>query len=78
MVDPMAPPLSPAAQAVLDATMLGRRYHSSLAAALRAVAKFPVDVPPHIRDCAYWPYRNGMDRMREHILAIANELDPQP
>jgi len=57
------PELSPAAQAVVDAAMLGRRFQPSLAAALRAVAA----QADYIGDRLCVPAHN--------ILAIATELE---
>jgi len=71
--------LSPTAQAVMDAYMDEYRAgRLAVAAALRAAAEYPVDIPPEIQGDAYWPYRNGMDKLRERFLSIANELASQP
>jgi hypothetical protein len=84
-------PLSPAAQAVKDAALAMyadcniRRLAWPLempvvAAALRAAADQvdAVNVPDHIRGDAYWSYRNGRAAAREHLIAIADELEAQP
>lgn len=76
----MTAPLSPAAQAVIDAIWeaphdgYGR---AKAAAALRAAADHvdAVNVPAHIRGDAYWPYRNGRDAAASHLLAIAAGLE---
>jgi hypothetical protein len=71
--------LSPAAQAVLDAA--NKAYDQAgtvaegTAAALRAAADQPYDVPAWIQGDAYWNYRNGADAERERLLAIADELE---
>jgi len=49
----------------------------AVAAAVLAAAADQVDamnVPNHIRDDAYWPYRDGRNAAKEHFLAIAAEL----
>ena len=78
MTDPT--PLSPAAQAVLNAahdvipdTSAGEVL--AIAAALRAAADQPYDVPVWIQGDAYWAYRNGVDAERESFRAIAAELE---
>jgi hypothetical protein len=48
-----------------------------IAAAFRAAAKLPYDVPPHVIGESYWPYRNGMNRQRDYYLSIADELSPE-
>lgn len=81
--DPGPEPLSPAAQAVLDAyghevggiAAITSYERCGLAAALRAAAEQPYEVPAHIRGQAYWPFRNGVDADRSRLLAIAAELE---
>jgi hypothetical protein len=76
-------PLSPAAQAVLDAYRKDwtdehfKQDDKCLAAALRAVADQvdAVNVPDHIRGDAYWSYRNGRAAAKAHLIAIADELE---
>jgi SLT domain-containing protein len=70
--------LSPAAQAqaVLWAGLGLDSDRLVIAAALRAAADQPYDVPVWIQGDAYWAYRNGVDAERERYLAIAAELDP--
>lgn len=75
------PPLSPAAQAAVNAhhnalCSDNPNYEAAIAAALRAAAKYPVEISPEF--AGFWPYIKGMDKMQEAILLIANELDPQP
>jgi hypothetical protein len=69
-------PLSPAAQAVLDAYETTLGVSPGLAAALRAVAAqiAAEEVPPHVTGDVYWPWRNGRATAEEHLLAIATEL----
>jgi hypothetical protein len=80
----MSTPLSPAAQAIWDAW--NDAYEAQgplegmdqpLAAAFRAVADQidAVNVPDHIRGDAYWSYRNGRAAAKEHLIAIADELE---
>ena len=82
-IPPMNEPLSPAAQAVLDAVTAeldwDARYHShtAAAAALRAAADQVVpDEPDYMRaaihDQGWW---DKQDLIRSEILAIAAELD---
>ena len=85
----MSEPLSPAAQAVVDAWDAklnpdpdGLTYlthdpeREALAAALRAVAADQAyEVPAYIRGDDYWNYRNGVEAERSRILAIAAELE---
>jgi hypothetical protein len=71
----MTTPLSPAAQAVLDAYKKG-----GLDAALRAAADQVVpDEPDYMRAAVpstdWW---DKHDSIRSELLAIANELDPTP
>jgi hypothetical protein len=82
MTDPT--PLSPAAQAVLDAVFdhwPGGYNHPGkprcVAAALRAAAVQvdAVNVPDHIRGDAYWAHRNGRAAAEGHLLRIAAELE---
>ena len=70
-------PLSPAAQAVLDAFRKQPGDRSTLAAALRAAAAqiAAEEVPPHVTGDVYWPWRNGRATAEEHLLAIATELE---
>jgi hypothetical protein len=79
------PPLSPAAQAVIDALCMDElngpqqlmaRAHA--AAALRATTELPFQVPAYIRGDDYMYYIEGVESERQRNLAIANELDPQP
>jgi len=82
----MTVPLSPAAQAVLDAAFpayddetlyvaTGEQHAGKIAAdALRAATKQPYEVPPWYRGDDYWIYRNGVDAERHRLLAIATEL----
>jgi hypothetical protein len=80
MTAPSHPPLSPAAQAVLDAfrAVPDLRDCSSIAAALRAVAD---QVAPENYECftGYVAWDQGSearnDAIRESILAIATELE---
>jgi hypothetical protein len=84
---PMTTPLSPAAQAVLDAVAaaLERGYsgpaaYDIAAAALRAAADQVVpDEPDYMRAAVpstdWW---DKHDSIRSELLAIANELDPTP
>ena len=70
------PPLSPAAQAVVNAhhNVLYSDcpdYESAIAAAIRAVANQVVPAPS-----AYVSQDAGL--IRDEILSIAEELDPQP
>jgi hypothetical protein len=72
-------PLSPAAQAVMDATDYPKDWATRIrvAAALRAAADQvdAVNVPDHIRGDAYWSYRNGRAAAKAHLIAIAAELE---
>jgi propanediol dehydratase small subunit len=70
-------PLSPAAQAVLDAHETTHGVSPGLAAALRAAAAqiAAEEVPPHLTGDVYWPWRNGRATAEEHLLAIATELE---
>ena len=68
--------LSPAAQAVLDAAAFAEPgFQSSIAAALRAAAEQPYEVPPWYRGDDYWTYRNGVDAERSRLLTLATELE---
>ena len=67
--------LSPSAQAVLDAYETTPGTSPGLAAALRAVANQPQEVPVHVQDESYWPYVNGIEQMQEFLERIANELE---
>jgi len=84
----MTKPLSPAAQAVVDAWNAklnpdpdGLTYlthdpeREALAAALRAAVDQVYEVPACIRGDDYWNYRNGVEAERSRILAIAAELE---
>jgi hypothetical protein len=81
----VAEPLSPAAQAVLDAAacvpipdqQAFGILRLEIAAALRAAADQvdAVNVPDHIRGDAYWSYRNGRAAAKAHLIAIADELE---
>lgn len=78
----MSSPLSPAAQAVMDATgttgtPLELAARGIAAVALRAAADQvdAVDVPDHIRGDTYWSYRNGRAAAKAHLIAIADELE---
>jgi hypothetical protein len=76
-----ARPASPAAQAVLDAWSKGEGGvylegdPDRLAAALRAAAEQPYEVPPWYRGDDYWTYRNGVDAERSRLLTLATELE---
>jgi hypothetical protein len=73
--------LSPAAQAVLRAAepliapseCLG--LEAALAAALRAAADQPYEVPAYYRGDDYWRFRDGVDAERNRLLDIATELE---
>jgi hypothetical protein len=72
----MTVPLSPAAQAVLDAAAFAEPgFQSSIAAALRAATKQPYEVPPWYRGDDYLIFRNAVTTDRNRLLAIANELE---
>jgi len=45
------------------------------AAALRAVANQPQEVPVHIQGESYWPYVNGIEAMQVFLERIADELE---
>jgi|688.fasta_scaffold171327_3 hypothetical protein len=87
MTTPNRPPLSPAAQAVLEAWVAAQRTqtrtagrNAPLAAALRAVAN---QIKPTPEDYGQSPFHahiflNGMVYATHEILAIAAELDSQP
>jgi propanediol dehydratase small subunit len=70
-------PLSTACAAVLDAYETTLGVSPGLAAAFRAAAAqiAAEDVPPHVTGDAYWPWRNGRATAKEHLLAIATELE---
>ena len=78
-----APPLSPAAQAVLDAFLdtavdAGNYYATrscQIAAALRAAADQPYEVAEYIRGDDYWVHRNAVEAERDRLRAIAAELE---
>ena len=72
--------LSPAAQAVLDATLgegcvSWRDRRRIAAAALRAAADQPYEVPAYYRGDDYRTYRDGRTAERDHLCALANELE---
>ena len=76
--------LSPDAQAVLDAANRACSYGPDdvlnesrwiVAAALRAAADQPYEVPAWIQGDAYWPYRYGVEAERKRNRAIADELE---
>ena len=76
--------LSSQAQAVLDASTsvfwrplidVPTFHNKAIAAALRAAANQPMDIPVHVQDDGYWPYVNGIDAMRNCLDAIAAELE---
>ncbi len=78
----MTAPLSPAAQAVLDAAAFAEPgFQSSIAAALRAAAD---QVVPEagIADKEEWNGQSAWQQaehcVRFRLLAIATELDPTP
>jgi propanediol dehydratase small subunit len=52
-------------------------FRQDIAAIICAVADQvdAVNVPDHILGDAYWPYRNGRAAAKEHLIAIANELE---
>jgi hypothetical protein len=79
----MTKPLSPAAQAVLDATDYPEDWATRIrvAAALRAAAE---QVVPHLEEPDWGAHNNGFcdielytdhQRKRAQLLAIADELD---
>ena len=69
--------LSPAVQAVLDAIDAndGESDRTVAAAALRAAAEQPYEVPAYFRGDDYWRFRDGVDAERNRLLAIATELE---
>ena len=69
--------LSPAAQAVKDHFLANVPIglEQGLAAALRAAADQPYEVPAYFRGDDYWRFRDGVDAERNRLLAIAAELD---
>ena len=74
----MTKPLSPAAQAVVDAAITGRGYlHPAIAAALRAAADQAADlqVPWSYTGESYQTYDKGLHAAAEHLRAIAAELE---
>jgi hypothetical protein len=85
----MTAPLSPAAQAVLDAAFpayddetlyvaTGEQHAGKIAAAaLRAAAKQPYEVPPWYRGDDYLIFRDAVTTERNRLLAIATELEAQ-
>ena len=93
MTTPLRPPLSPAAQAVLDAFFAGywenEPLHRNIAAALRAAVDrvVPDEQRPPRRGVrpggtgALTPEEGAEDQRaatRRHLIRIATELDPQP
>ncbi len=82
----MTTPLSPSAQAVLDAALdaadsvfvQAGTTRQGIAAALRAAADQPYEVPPEYRGDEYWIFRAGLEAERDRNRAIATELDPTP
>jgi hypothetical protein len=74
--------LSPAAQAVLDATWREMDYASrrelrwAAAAALRAVAE-PNEYTPNMSDEMEVMFSEGWNSHRKELLAIADELEAQ-
>jgi hypothetical protein len=72
----MTAPLSPAAQAVLDAAGASEPgIYATIAAALIAAADQPYEVPAQYRGEDYWMYRRGVEAERDRNLAIAAELE---
>ena len=73
----MTMPLSPAAQAVLDAAAFAEPgFQSSIAAALRAAVN-QIDLLP--LDAVALTIEDMIEqRIRTAFLSIANELDPTP
>lgn len=73
--------LSPAAQAVRDVFKTNRvvaldgNSWPALAAALRAVANQPQEVPVHVQGDSYWPYVNGIEAMQGFLDRLADELE---
>ena len=80
--------LSPAAQAVMDAAFpvydeeehlyvaTGEQHAGMIAAAaLRAAADQPYEVPAYYRGDDYWRFRDGVDAERNRFLDIATELE---
>jgi hypothetical protein len=49
--------------------------HATIAAALRAAAEQPYEVPVYFRGDDYWRFRDGVDAERNRLLAIATELE---
>lgn len=79
----MTEPLSPAAQAVLDAFFTGdwedEPLHASIAAALVAAADQVVPEEPLHGGDQRWMYeRDIRQESRKKLLAIAAELEAQP
>lgn len=72
---------SPAAQAVRQAANnvfdQAGTTEQGIAAALRAAADQPYEVPAHVQGDSYWAFRNGADAKRARLLALAAELDPE-
>ena len=74
-------PLSPAAQAVVDAAITGRGYlQPAIAAALWAAADQAADlqVPCSYAGESYQTYDKGLHAAAEHLRAIAAELKGLP
>jgi hypothetical protein len=81
----MTTPLSPSAQAVLDAFLKDadedatlRLFQGHLADALRAATKQLYEVPPWYRGDDYLIFRDAVTTERNRLLALATELDPTP
>ena len=73
----MTEPLSPAAQAVVDAAITGRGYlQPAIAAALRAAADQVVPEEPLYGGDQRWMFeRDARQACRKKFLAIAAELE---
>ena len=73
--------LSPAAAEVLEAFTANwqdeplNQDRQCLAAALRAVANQPQEVPVHVQADSYWPYVNGIEAMQGFLERLADELE---
>jgi hypothetical protein len=75
----MTPPLSPAAQAVLDAVrkICPAPADEIAAAAIRAAVDQHWEVPPWYRGDDYLIFRDAVTTERNRLLAIAAELEAQ-
>ncbi len=75
----MTEPLSPAAQAVVDAAITGRGYlQPAIAAALRAAADQVVPEEPLYGGDQRWMWeRDARQACRKKLLAIAAELEAE-